>query len=431
MPQPGISLPLADPVAMGDPLAFLQQELGRSADVWLTAEELDSEFFSRALRAVRRDAGLEVRSVRRRDDVVLGHSILTALTLLTVERFLGLFPYQLQLATARRKRLETVETVVKIKPLDAEIVLMTVTFAGMCGQRLGRAFARYQDQLGFNGCHRRELAVYRQEDPRFTAHLPALWGTVEDDQRAIYALILERLIDVELLDSTDRPGDWTADHLAAVLRDLGEIHAVWYCRENELLAQPWLGTPPDREAMRSAAELWQAMAEHGAAHFPEWFSERDLARHRELIADIDRWWGLIESLPRTLIHNDFNPRNLALRRTAAGYRLCAYDWEMATLHLPQHDLAELLCFVLGPTTTLDELDHFSEIHRRALARKSGETIPIDAWRLGVQLSLRDLLISRFAGYCVAHTFQGHAFMERIYRTLHRLLEVSAPWAETS
>ena len=49
-----------------------------------------------------------------------------------------------------------------------------------------------------------------------------------------------------------------------------------------------------------------------------------------------------------LIHNDFNPRNLALRREVGGWRLCAYDWELATIGVPQHDCAEFLCFVLPP-----------------------------------------------------------------------------------
>lgn len=417
--------------AEGDALSVLQRQLGRYEARWLKAEELDSDFFAGAHRAAHPDDEREVLAVRRRDDIVLGHSILTALTLLTVERFMGIFPYQLGLGAGSGRRQETVETVVKIKPLDEEIVLMTATLAGMCDQRMGRAFARFKDQLGFTRCHSRELAVYRQRQPRFDRYLPALWGTVEDDERKIYALILERLIDVELLDCVDRPGAWSQRHLEVVLRDLAELHAVWYQREDELLAQPWLGPVPNREDMAAATDLWQTMAEHGALHFPAWFSERDLARHFQLIEEIEARWSLIESLPRTLVHNDFNPRNLALRRTRWGLRLCAYDWELATLHLPQHDLAHFLGFVLDPDTTLDELEHYSEIHRLALARSTGTAIPVDSWRLGVQLSLRELLITRFAGYCVAHTFQGYEFMERIYRTIHRLLDVSAPWAETS
>ena len=60
-------------------------------------------------------------------------------------------------------------------------------------------------------------------------------------------------------------------------------------------------------------------------HFAEaaGFSIRPL--QQALIADVGRWWRPLETLPRTLIHNDFNPRNIALRRTGGGLRLCAYD----------------------------------------------------------------------------------------------------------
>ena len=63
-----------------------------------------------------------------------------------------------------------------------------------------------------------------------------------------------------------------------------------------------------------------------------------------IAGSVGEWWKEIEKMPRTLVHNDFNPRNIAFRRTAEGPVLCAYDWELATLHLPQHDLAELLGF---------------------------------------------------------------------------------------
>ena len=51
-------------------------------------------------------------------------------------------------------------------------------------------------------------------------------------------------------------------------------------------------------------------------------------------------WEEIDALPPTLVHNDFNPRNLAL--VDGGTRLVALDWELATVTVPQRDVAELL-----------------------------------------------------------------------------------------
>ncbi len=416
-------LAAAASIASGE-LALVHEQLGRNRAVcWLEAEELDADFFNTARRAVDPDSQLQVLAVNRRDDVRLGHSILTALSALKFQRFLGVFPFQLEVQEPGDGVPYAVETVVKVKPIDEEVMLMTINLAGMCGPRLGQAFARFKHHLGFTGCHLRELAIYQQCDPRLTRHLPALWGAVQDDSRETYTLILERLVKIELLDAVDHPEHWQPCYCEAVLRDLATIHSVWYGREQELLREPWLGPVPTASDMVAASELWDAMAEHAAQTFPEWFTALDLARHREHIRSLATWWPELEALPRTLVHHDFTPRNLALRQRSGGLELCVYDWELATLHVPQHDLAEFLCFVLTPATEWEEFAHYVEVHRRALAVASGQEIPVTTWQRGLELSLRDLLVSRFAGYCVANTFQQSDFMERVYRTLHRLLDL--------
>ena len=80
-------------------------------------------------------------------------------------------------------------------------------------------------------------------------------------------------------------------------------------------------------------------------------------------------------MPRTLIHNHFSPRNVAIRDVGGSPRLCAYDWELATLGAPQRDLAHFPCFVLDPGASGDEIALHVERHRAALAGAAGT--PID------------------------------------------------------
>ena len=129
-------------------------------------------------------------------------------------------------------------------------------------------------------------------------------------------------------------------------------------------------------------------------------------------------------MPRTLVHNDFNPRNIALRGENGSSRLCAYDWELATLHLPQRDLAELLCFVLTPDASQEEVDHYLEVHRRALEEASGCAIGARSWRDGFALCLADLAVNRVALYLMAHTLHHYGFMERLLSTLRRLTSLA-------
>jgi aminoglycoside phosphotransferase (APT) family kinase protein len=265
--------------------------------------------------------------------------------------------------------------------------------------------------------------VYRQSDPRFVRNVPRVYQTFHDEGREAYVLVLERLTDVTLMDSADDVAGWGPAQVEAALRGVAEIHAVWYRREEELKQLPWLAAQPSASSMTSMTELWEELSRHAFEEFPELTSAEDLQARQDLVGSIPDWWSEIESLPRTLVHNDFNPRNVALRGRNGSSQLCAYDWELATLHLPQHDLAELLCFVLAPDCGHDEVDHYVEVHRRALEDASGYEIDAKSWRCGLGLSLADLSVNRIPLYLMAHTLHHYGFMERVLRTLRHLMDL--------
>ena len=178
--------------------------------------------------------------------------------------------------------------------------------------------------------------------------------------------------------------------------------------------------------MMEMSTLWEALAEHAAEEFPDWMGPRELEAQLTLVQSLPDWWAELESMPRTLVHNDFNPRNLAFRTLAdGGHRLCAYDWELATLHVPQHDLAELLCFVLPPSTELEVVDHYVEHHRMCLEKASGRMLDPVTWRRGYELSLWDLVVNRIALYTMAHTFRDYQFLDRILKTSRRLIDLES------
>jgi len=409
--------------------ALAHERLGRNRPVrCLRREEIDAPFFTESLRASLGDPTLEVTSVLPLPSRSNGHSILTELSARKVSKLIGFFPYRMEYRT--RGATVSSEVMVKLKPTDEEVMLMVGSIAGMCGRAVTEAYAPWRRLTGFAGCHRRELALYEIGDPRLRLHTPQVFGILRDEAREIYGLILERLEDVILMDTADDPGGWRREHIEAALTGISAIHSIGYGRESELREASWLGDAMSAEQMAKMAPLWNSLADHARDEFPEWFTEDDWKRSRALIQGLRFWWSDLEKLPRTLVHNDFNPRNVALRREERGVRLCAYDWELATIHPPGHDLAELLCFLLTSSATRDEVDHYVEVHRRALETACG--FPIDAapFRQGYRLSLRDLWVNRFAMYIMAHAFRHYGFLERSFATLRRLLDLeeTAPGA---
>ena len=392
-----------------DQFARAHEKLGRNRPVdWLKLKDLDAAFFERR-------TGLPVKQAERIEMKNMGSSIITELTAHKINKLVGHFPFQLETDAA------PVDVMVKVKPLDDEVILMLNSMAAMCDARLAQEFNRFKDHLGFKGCHTRELAVMSQQDERFKRNAPLVYGTLEDPEREAFLIIEEKLTGLEMMDSADDTCDWTEDHLRAAISGIAEVHSIWYGREQELIEQPWLGEYPTRDSMIEKRRLWEMLGVHALEEFPEFFSSADLKMYRSCVSRMQDWWGCIEKLPRTLIHNDFNPRNIAFRREQGELRLCAYDWELATLHLPQHDLAELLAFTLFDPIEPALVQRLVEFHRTELERFSGQSIDPRTWRKGYYLSLLDLLVNRLPMYAMAHTFRHYKFMERVIRAFRELL----------
>ncbi len=391
--------------------ATAHEKMGRNRPVrFLKAEELNAGFFSRVMDEPVRAATSTTAK--------LGSSIITELTARKADKLIGHFPFRLEI----EGRPEPLDVLVKSKPVDDEVLVMIGSMASMCGARVGSAFNKARELVGFRGCHTKELQIYGQTDERFTRHVPGIHGLHADPSREIYLVVMERLQRMVHMDSADDVSGWSIEDIEAALRGIAEVHAVWYGQEAALLETGWLLDYPTTARMEACSELWEALGVHAWDEFPQWFGKDDLKRHRALVQGIPQWWAEIEQMPRTLIHNDFNPRNLCMRPVGDGeLRLCVYDWELATLGLPQHDVAEFLAFVLNTDVDEATVSRLVGVHRQALEQAAGVSIPEDQSHLAWRRSLQDLVINRVPMYAMAHTFRHYGFMERLSRTLRHLL----------
>ena len=131
-------------------------------------------------------------------------------------------------------------------------------------------------------------------------------------------------------------------------------------------------------------------------------------------------------MPRTLIHYDFNSRNITFKRIDGSPQLIAYDWELATIHLPQRDIAELLSFALSDKEDqFDEnlVESLVEQHRLLVEQESGKSLDKDLWRQGFLYSLYDFLIYRLSIYSIGNHYKPCSFWGPTYHTVMRLIEL--------
>jgi thioester reductase-like protein len=374
--------------------------------------QLDAAFFAQAIEHPVTSASCG----RRLSD----HSIVSELTAWSSGRPTGLFHYRLQLAGSSD---DVRDVIVKIKSSDGRTIAVGESLARLCDARLGEAYAKWRQRIGLVSAHVRELAIYRQSDPRFVRHAPRTLGVTADPAAETWMLVLERIADATLQDSVDRPELWTTAHLERAIDGVAALHAIWLGRERELRSQPWIGYVQNAADAAEMSDLWRALSAHAAPRFAAWADPAIGSIQRRLIADVERWWHPLETLPRTLIHNDFNPRNICLRGRPDDLALCAYDWELATIGIPQHDLAELLCFVLPPVTTQEAVQHFVEHHRVSLERAAGVALDRSEWQLGFHAALYDLMLNRLPMYALVHRIRPQSFLPRVVRTWRRIYEI--------
>ena len=324
----------------------------------------------------------------------------------------------------RRTRLTTesrdgctsaIDLVLKSKPRDTDAIEVGEQVARLCGRQLGDAYATWRDHIGLTNGHLRELAIYETDDLRFLQHVPAPLAVLHDDDRDEWLVALEYVSDAHVTNAWDRA--WSNSEIDAALRGLAVLHAVWRDRWDTLISQSWLAPQRSSSQMAKMLPLWSALAANARPAFMSWAGPALVKAHESLLCGIDRWWQPLDNNLQTLIHNDFNPRNIMLRGESGGpLRLCAYDWELATIGTPQHDLAEFLCFVLASETAADDAPFWLQRYRNLLEEKTGTTINSLEWDTGFRAALCDFLVDRLAMYAMIHRFRPQTFLPRVVRT---------------
>ena len=339
--------------------------------------------------------------------VAVEDSVISETSARRLKRPVGLFPFRVK---SREAGVQDLDVMVKIKATSNEIADIAGAIAQLCSAELGEQFKACKDLLPSHGCDVRELAIFAHQDERFVRHAPRFHGAYRNDKRNAYVLVQELLTDVELLNSVNQLHLWRGEHIEAALDGAAQLHAVWLGREAELRAQPWLGHPPSRATAERKQALYRSLLQYASQELPELFGSDTIARFSRYIDEAPKDWEQLQALPRALVHQDFNPRNMAFRRAPAGLRLCVYDWELANLHVPQRDCAELLAYVLPADCSEETLLHWVERHRLLLQAAAGTPLPSEAWLKGHELALRDFALSTVLIYAMLHSFRNLPYL---------------------
>lgn len=392
--------------------------------------EFSPAFFEQCMREYLEDPALTVIAVEFLSEVGVTATTRMKYTEQQHDKLRGLFHYRIAYTVGGQR--QVIELLVKSKTHYRELCRRLAGVLIQSGISIPDCAGQLAKTELYN-THMKEIQVFRMQksDPAFTNVLPAVYGAYADDANEQYMVLEEFLADAYVMKDYTDISFWTKERITKAVEDFSAMHAAYFGRYGALVARGWLGKTMDADVMRELAPLWRAYAEKLRYFVGKLFDQEYLDQHIRWIETIPEWWGRIDRLTKTLIFNDAQIRNLAVRSPASAPRLVLYDWECASVQLPQRDLVEFLSYAISERVTDSDVLGFLDAGRRKLARESGKAIEQLPWLQGCRLSIFDLHVNRMACQLTLHITLNRPDIERAFRASMRILacverELAAP-----
>jgi hypothetical protein len=208
---------------------------------------------------------------------------------------------------------------------------------------------------------------------------------------------------------------WTGNDIKTVVRDLAGMHAVYLNRPDAVPREVSLNVLSEK-TMDGAVSFLSELTSYNVKRFSEMISEDCEMVYHSFLDNMHEHILSMKKAPLTVTHNDFNTRNVCLRKTGEP-RLVVYDWEVPCWQNPQHDLIEFMVYAFEANASMDKFRIFSEYYRQELEKASGTVIPVDEFNRILYLNALEIALVRFNLYLLGHNIIKFKFLERVYGNL--------------
>ncbi|MEL6536955.1 MAG: phosphotransferase, partial [Bacteroidota bacterium] len=392
---------------VGGHFAAAHEKLGRNKPkAWITPAQLNTSFIRQGLHASLPAA--QLTEATRADVSHMEDGILMGLAHTVSRKVLGFHRFQLHWQDSSTPLPK--DLLIKSKPLGHEAVEGLHVMASAVDPELAHLLLAHQDSLEYARTHLKEIQLYQHIHQLGLGITPTYYGHLCLPQQEVYMLFQEYLPpgQVRLMDSQNEPEQWDP---ASIRKALDAIHrAHRSIQPSQLPAVP----PFDVQAAHPLyARFVQIIQEE--------YQDTALAGASQMLSS---WLQDLQAgaastgVDRCVIHNDFNPRNVALRSNG---QICIYDWELATLNLPQRDVVEFLSFVLPPDFSPAQLQQHLRYHTQQWADRYTQ----QQVQAALRYALKEYVITRLLFYLTGRIVVDFGFAERVFRTalrMHQLLQ---------
>jgi hydroxymethylglutaryl-CoA reductase (NADPH) len=398
---------------MSGEFAKAHERLGRNKPVsWLLKSEITPEFLNPLVPNLLNNE--HIVSLSWRDQHQLENGIITNITRKISNKLIGFIPLHIQLSNGSDERI-----LIKSKALDSEVIKGLHLISASIDTALADLIKLHQKQLEYNQCHLKETVIYEHLQQAGFVAMPKYLGKYTHTQREIHLLIQEwiKTEHIALSNSENHPENWTDDWIQVSLSSIQTAHKVLE------------SLPQSRPDLFNEFKPWHSLNLYGKLMniLIEECADID---HIEALQDINDSLLTLESdhaavrWPKSLIHNDFNPRNVLMRNSGMP---CIYDWELAMIDFPQRDIIEFLSFVLPEDFSAQSLmlylkEHYQEIVQR---KGPGHELDFEEYLKATEMAIKTYICCRVSFYEVSGIVAKYDFSPRILAVslrMHQIIE---------
>ncbi len=382
------------------------QKYGREASVnTLKASDFDTDFFKKSFSD---EHVLKVQKIESENK----QGFITDIAQQVSRKMSGLLAFEVETQHVKKRAF------LKVKAPDREIVQGCAKILGTLSPNLAEILIQKKEFLPFESSHLREIEVLSKKHPAIMALSPEYYGSFIDDGKEAYILIQELLSSDMTISEVNDVSYFTAELKSQVIQKIASLHAEFLNQKEKAftLSENLLEFSSLKD-LEEQAELWDAM------FIPSYGKLQSSYKNLFQVYDqtLHHYSSLIEqmqNLDHSLIHYDFNPRNMAF-----GSEVYFFDWEFAAWGLPQRDIIEFALFVARPENIATELQSFSQKAFEVLYPSQPEKK--NEWDLGMQLCLKEFILRRLPFYFVLSEMSFCPYLDQILANLDILCQEQA------
>lgn len=296
--------------------------------------------------------------------------------------------------------------ILKSKINETQYLKMLSELLIKCGLPMEtQKLASLLNQQAFKHSDVREIELYKLQinDSLLTTFMPQILGYCIDLDNQLIVLIQECITEAKFAQNADDRSSFDNSKPEGWIKQIAKMHAKWHKHLPYIEQHAWSQPITSHKSIDKLLPLWESLWQFNRKNPLADVNLVKLEQHNKLLLESQQFWAQIDNMPKTLIHNDLTMKNLALKNN--NNKLIAYDWELATIHIPQRDGCEFLSYILPKDIDASSFYALMECHRQYFIQESGISIDKPEWNLGYLLALYDYLIDRLALIMAVESFE--------------------------